>query len=815
MLVDAQSARAQQAVDAWAKDDRLAEIVVTAQKRQEDAKQVPISLSVISGKELTAAHIDDIADLTRAVPDVSFSGASGTGSGAGLSNIEIRGVSSQGGQSTVGIYLDDVALDIPNTGTMGQPEPKFFDLERIEVLRGPQGTLFGAGSEGGTIRFVSKQPDLQSFSGSVATELSGTEGGGVNWKETGILNIPLIDDRLAARVGVQISQRGGYIDQISPYTGEVVASNINGEGDIVARAALKWRASDELTVTPSMFYQRTKLDDLDTAYLNYYGPPFGLSGPTPIDTTAKLIREPGIDTLFVPSITANYDLGFADATSITSHYKRDFRVTEDVTVVDSLGLDDYAFDPTSCNGLLDPQACQTLYNKFSQMPSVAYVDNTVSQISEEVRLASKPYDASAGLPLTWIAGMYYSSQTVRWTDNEYTPGLASTFAAAGLNEPQIESLVGWSRIPPANSSTSTYSSGPPFPNEEVFFSNRNYDTRQFAGFGEATYYAAPTVRFTAGLRYLYARSAFSRDAGAYWNYDYVMDHPPPGHAYATTPKFAFGWDVTAEDTVYSTISKGFRLGNVNRPVQVNSCVLNGTQNGVPSSSCSNSLNSYGFSSFPNSYRPDSLWNYEIGDKARLFDNHLSIDVAAFYIDWKNIQQSLSLPQGWSVIANTGEAHIYGFEWELKGTLLPGLTLSTSGSINRALLVTSGLVLNADTGLPYHDAPVEGVPMWNAKIAANYARPLADGVNGFARIDTMFTGHSHGAIADDDPDYERSAYSLTTLSMGLDLGRDYSVSLFVKNLFDDRTVIQRPSVDYITLGLRPAPRTIGVTGSFVF
>jgi iron complex outermembrane receptor protein len=813
-LVVAESSRADQVAGTWAKDGGLAEIVVTAQKRQEDPKQVPISLTAISGPELVAEHISSMEDLTRAVPDVSYSGASGTGSGAGLGNIEIRGISSQGGQSTVGIYLDDIALDVPNTGTMGQPEPKFFDLERIEVLRGPQGTLFGAGSEGGTIRFVSKQPDLDNFGGSVSSELSGTEGGGINWKETGIVNIPMINDQMAARIGVQISHKAGYIDQISPYTGEVVAPDINAESDIVAKATIKWRVTDELTIKPSMFYQHTDLADLDTAYLTYYGPPLGLSGPTPIDSTAKLVREPAADALYVPSLTVTYDLGFADVTSITSHYKRDINVIEDVTVVDSLGLDSYAFDPTSCNGLLNGQACQSLYNQFSRLPSVAYVDNTVNQIAQEIRLASKPYDRS-GFPVTWITGVYFSSQSVRWTDNEYTPGLDSTFAGAGLTAPEIQSLVGWSTTPPANSSTSTYSSGPPFPNQEVFFSNRNYNTRQVAGFGEATYYAAPTVRFTAGLRYLYATSTFSRNAGAYWNYDYVWDHPPASHAYATTPKFAFGWDVTPDDTVYATISKGFRLGNVNRPVQVNSCVLNGTQNGVPSSACTGNLNSYGFSAFPNSYGPDSLWNYEIGDKARLFNNHLSIDVAAFYIDWKNIQQTLQLPQGWSFIANTGEARIYGFEWDVKGSVLQGLTLSASGSFNRAVILSTGLVLNEATNEPYRNVPVEGVPVWNAKIGANYVRPLSEDINGFFRIDTTATGNSHGTFVAGTPDYDRPIYSLTTMSAGVDLGKDYTVSLFVKNLFDNRTVIQQPSVDYLTLGLRNTPRTIGIMGSVGF
>jgi outer membrane receptor protein involved in Fe transport len=814
MLVAAASSRADQAADTRTKDGGLAEIVVTAQKRQEDPKEVPISLTAISGPELVAEHINSMEDLTRAVPDVSYSGASGTGSGAGLGNIEIRGISSQGGQSTVGIYLDDVALDVPNTGTMGQPEPKFFDLERIEVLRGPQGTLFGAGSEGGTIRFVSKQPELNTYSGSVSSELSGTQGGGINWKETGIVNIPLIDDRMAARIGVQINHKDGYIDQISPYTGQVVASNINGESDIVAKAAVKWQVTDQLTIKPAMFYQHTDLQDLDTAFLTYFGPPLGLSGPTPIDTTAKLIREPAADALYVPSLTFAYDVGFADLTSITSHYKRNINVIEDVTEVDSLGLYSYAFDPTSCNGLLAAQACQNLYTQFSQLPSVAYVDNTVNQIAQEIRLASKPYDPSR-IPLTWIAGVYFSSQSVRWTDNEYTPGLDATFAGAGLTQAEVNSLVGWSTTPPANSATSTYSSGAPFPNQEVFFSNRNYDTRQIAGFGEATYYAAPTVRFTAGLRYLYATSTFSRDAGAYWNYDYVWDHPPPSHTYATTPKFAFGWDVSPEDTVYVTISKGFRLGNVNRPVQVNSCVLDGTQNGMPSSACTGNLKSYGFSAFPNSYGPDSLWNYEVGDKARLFDNHLSIDVAAFYIDWKNIQQTLELPQGWSFITNTGDARIYGFEWDVKGAVLPGLTLSTSGSFNRAVIQSTGLVLNHATGEPYQNVPVEGVPVWNAKIGALYERPLSDDMRGFFRIDTTATGNSHGTFVAGDPDYDRPIYSLTTLSSGVDIGKDYSVSLFVKNLFDNRTVIQQPSVDYLTLGLRNTPRTIGVMGSVAF
>ena len=151
-----------------------------------------------------------------------------------------------------------------------------------------------------------------------------------------------------------------------------------------------------------------------------------------------------------------------------------------------------------------------------------------------------------------------------------------------------------------------------------------------------------------------------------------------------------------------------------------------------------------------------------------------------------------------MIANTGEARIYGFEWDVKGAVLPGLALSTSGSFNRAVILSTGLVLNQATNEPYRNVPVEGVPVWNAKIGANYVHPLSDDVNGFLRIDTTATGNSHGTFVAGTPDYDRPIYSLTTLSSGVDIGKDYTVSLFVKNLFDNRTVIQQPSVDYLNV-----------------
>ena len=187
---------------------QLQEITVTAQKRTEDIKDIPFSVSAISGAELLEHHVADYDDLTRALPGISFE----AGPGPGLDTIEIRGVSSQSGSATVGIYVDEVSVTVSNSQYDGAVQPKVFDLDRVEVLRGPQGTLYGASSMGGTIRFITKQPDLDAFSANASTDLSETHHGGFNNDEYGILNIPVIDGVFALRVGVDLANESGYID---------------------------------------------------------------------------------------------------------------------------------------------------------------------------------------------------------------------------------------------------------------------------------------------------------------------------------------------------------------------------------------------------------------------------------------------------------------------------------------------------------------------------------------------------------------------------------------------------------------------------
>ena len=290
-------------------------ITVTAQKRSEDIKEVPLNITVLSGTQLQEQHINDITDLAREVPGLSFSNEGGSG----LSKIELRGISSDAGSPTVGIYLDEVPITMRNLLNTGATEPQFFDLDRIEVLRGPQGTLYGASSMGGTIRFISKQPDLDDYGGSLYSELSGTKHGGLNYEESGVVNVPLVKGMAALRLGFDYLDNSGYINQLSP-TGQVVDTDINDETTGVLRATLKARLSSDLTITPAVFFQRLRVDDTSVYDLSL-----------PALSTEKLVAERGRDTLFVPSVTVDYDLHWADLTSVSSYFWRQFNRVQDGT----------------------------------------------------------------------------------------------------------------------------------------------------------------------------------------------------------------------------------------------------------------------------------------------------------------------------------------------------------------------------------------------------------------------------------------------------------------------------------------------------
>ncbi len=777
---------------------KVEEIIVTSQKRSENVRKVPLSVTVLSGAQIKAEHITNFADLTRAVPNLSFSSQAGEG----LANLEIRGVSSQAGTATVAVYLDDVSLTTRNIYTQGTTEPRFLDISRVEVLRGPQGTLYGASALGGTLKYISNPPVMDVTTGSLFTELSGTYHGGVNWDEQGVVNIPLSPGRAALRIAAETGGDSGYINNIDPVTGQTIKANINSNNFNDARATLLLTPTPWLSIIPMVFWQKDVTHDVDAQYL-----------ALPNFQTPKRVAEPGHDAVFVPSMTIKADLGFADLVSVTSNYERHFRRTLDSTVYNNINLytcDFFATTPVPCATNNDNNPA--FDNALNDIPSSTFYNNTVRQWSQEFRLVSKPYDpAGGGLPLTWLAGLYYSDEHSTFTDTETINGINGVFNRFGYN-PEDPTII-----------SGTFPGA--FSNDFVFHGLRAYDTAQYAVFGETTYYPQPNVRLTFGARYLYARDGERSKQDGFFSYGDTGLTTAVTHFYAFTPKFALGWDITPQNTLYANVSKGYRLGSENRPILY-----------IPGDAGAYGTPTYDLAqlnfnhNIPVALGPDKLWNYEVGDKARLLGGRVTANVDAFYIKWDNIQTNIPLvTSGLDFETNAGAAQSYGAEVELRARVNEQLIVNVAGSYVHATLdhgVTIGNAVLAGTAAGER---VPGVPEFNLDLNGRQEFRVTDRIGGFVSVDIPWVGPSHGVPINTNPDYKRPSYVTLDAVMGLDFG-PWEVTMFGKNLTNNNKIIQRPDIQgstagygftYLgqavanTQGFTERPLTVGMNATYKF
>ncbi|MBV8468852.1 MAG: TonB-dependent receptor, partial [Burkholderiaceae bacterium] len=725
---------------------QLEVVIVTSQKRVEDVKQVPLSVSAISAEGLKEGQMSNFDDLARNIPNLSNSNAGGPG----LSTIEMRGVSSAAGSATVGVYLDDISLTTRNLYSQGTAEPRFFDLERVEVLRGPQGTLYGASSMGGTMKFISKQPDLKHFGGDVQLDVSSTDHTSqLNGQVQVVLNAPIQTDQLALRIGVQAGHLAGYINQVSDQTLQTIAKGIDSNDWTVLKAALKLKVNNDWTVTPGLFYQKMLTGDVDASYTSVGSyQQYNAGVALPIFTTSKIEREPGSDTLTVPSLTVNGDVGFADFTGVLNGYKRSFKRTQDGTDVNS---------PYVGSQILNT----TVSNIVTYLPSAVYLDNEVSQTSLELRMASKAADYNAN-PISWVGGAYFSQNKTDVADTEPIFGINAAFTNNGLN---INDLAQWA------AGSGMFVGG--FANDLSYYSARHYDDMQSSVFGELTYHFSDSLRGIVGLRYLQASEEFHRE-GNYFFAGGPLTFALNTTAHKATPRFALDWDVSKTTTVYANIAEGFRLGGVNRPIPL-------TISGNVSD-----LANLGLTSAPMTFAPDSLWSYEVGSKSRLLDNRVELNLAAFYINWSNIQQDVYLPTaGFDFETNVGNAISKGVEFSLKARLTNSLLLNVSGNYTSAYFAEDvpwlGTISSGNPGLNVQKGdPIEGVPKFGATVGGEYQFGLTDNIDSALRLNAQWVGSSHGTFVRSNPDYLRPGYMTIDGSWSLYMGK-YNLNFMVKNL----------------------------------
>lgn len=753
--------QAQQKADE--KSDQIEVVTVTAQKRKEDPNKVAMSISAVSGAQLQSQHVADFTDLTRVVPNISFTAATGNGgAGPGTSNIEVRGISSAAGAATVGIYLGDVSLTVGNVYTMGTVEPKFFDIDRVEVLRGPQATLYGASSMGGTIKFVPNEPDLKDREFTTYADVSSLKGGSTSYSANAVANFPLLTDELALRIGVQTQRAGGFIDQVDG-AGKVLANDINKIDDQELRVALKWQPLRTLTITPSFYYQ--KVDAKDIAAFNFELPPY---------QAQKQVREPSKDILQTANVAVNWDLGWADLVSSTSYFKRKFDRIQNGSAYNSYSLSTF-LTSTDDGGNASPE----LIDAIAGLPSAVNINNRVRQVSQEFRLASRPYDEKVS-PWTWLGGLYFSNQHTGIDENDPIFGVNATFASFGYATPDPDLLPGWN--------------GASFPGDNSFQGVFRYREKQSSIFGEANYYFTPSLHATVGARYLKGDSTLNQRNGLYLAGAGNNSNTSLSST-AFTPKYAVTWEVNPQHTVYGTAAKGFRLG--------------GSNVFVPPTTCGQDLEANGLTQGPATYAADSLWSYELGSKSRFFNNRLSVNADVFYIKWKNIQQGVYLPTcAYTYNANAGNAVSKGFEFDIKAKPVSGLTLSASGGYVQAELTNDEGVNNGVLGA-VRGAQVQGVPKYNAAVSAQYNFAVFGDKSAFVAGGVQWVGPSKGSLNPASTDYDRPGYHTADFSAGLTVDR-YKFTAYVKNAFDNDTVIQHPQVASIVQGYRVTPRAIGVS-----
>ncbi len=757
------------------------EIIVTAQKRSEEIRKVPISLSVLSGAALRDQGIANYDDLSRAVPSVAFNAVAGE---EGRTNIVIRGVSSVSGASTVGLYLDDVSITVPNLYRDGAIEVRLPDIERVEVLRGPQGTLYGDSSEGGTIRYITTPANPNAFGLTLTSDASGTKHGGANFADSGTINIPLVPDKLSLHAAINYENDSGWIDHYTP-GGVLDKKGVNSANSLTAHVSATWTPDSSLTVTPAFFYQRAENADNAAFY-----PGIGLWEQD------KEVAEPSRDTVALGSLTIKKAMGFADLTSVTGYFDRIAERQEDGTYFNSTAFAEFFLDTVY-------PAYQPINDTvIANLPSAVEIRTHYKQFSQELRLSSN--DTSAGASwLKWQVGAYYATQSVHNTDYQTIGGINSTFLSIygiPLDQSLVQNAFG-------NPNYGTPGGGPAiplFPGDIDESDNRTYRQQQFAVFGQASIAFARGWKLDLGGRFSAAHEDYiSVETGFYQigNLGYQTAGQPPAPAYlqdgtgqAFLPKATLYHDLTATSSVYASAAKGFRLGGPTGPITFG-----------PTSVCAGDFAAINQTTQPTHYSSDSLWTYEVGTKNEFARRRIRFNASGYLTNWNNIQQQIYLPTcGYYFTSNIGNARIWGAEAEASFKLTHALSISATSSVNNAKVIQSNNPIDVAVGQHLID-----VPDFTATAGANYLQPIGPSTAIVGLVNYAYTGHSYGSYLLTDTNYYNPSYAVVNASIGVRFGPN-QITLYAKNLFNNETIIQRPEINTVTEGYTVHPRTFGLT-----
>ncbi len=624
--------------------NELGEIVVTAQHRSEKLQDVPISMSVVTGATLENFGEKSINDYAAGMPNVAISsgaGAGGNGSSFGVSStraVAIRGVY---GNNTTSFYLNDTPIPM-------SLDPRALDIARVEVLRGPQGTLFGASAMGGTIRLITRKPSLEKTSGKVDLEGSDVNHGGGGYSVDGTLNVPLIRGTVGARVnvfsgfdpGLYTRTWGGPLDPRSPIIAYPPGGAPVGQKDHVGAqqttgisAALKIAPSaiPGLTITPLLMYQHS----------NTNGYPLADYTPNNFTQTRPLnVPEAVEDRWSFAGLTVRQETSFGRFIGSGTYFYRNAYDLEDTTDINAIafwGIPYYVPAPLQ----------NTLITKTW---------------TSEAR-----FESSFSGPVQVVLGVFSSISDRTFREYYLAPGLDA--ASGGALGTDLE-----------------YTQATP-----------NTD-KERAAFVDVTYKMTDRIQVSAGIRRAYLNHSGAYTANGPLNGGF--SGPPDTYGnhgeYDSAPRYTAKYQIAPNQMLYASAAKGFRIGGTNSLLPA-ICTADlaalGLKNGAP-------------------FTSDSLWSYEIGSKNTWAAGHVQSRFALYQIDWKGIQQSVYLPCTFNLVANSGAARSDGAEFETDIAPIDNLTLNLAigyenARITEATTQSRTVVGQSLTGVPKWSGSVSG------------------------------------------------------------------------------------------------------------
>ena len=692
----------------------LSTITVTARKRGESLAEVPTSITAFTAEALEDFHVQSFNDYATMTPNLSFSYGGGPTGIADSRAIAIRGITGQnlfGTAGATGFYIDDTPLP-------GSVDPRILDIDNIEVLKGPQGTLYGESSLGGNIRLVTKQPSLTENAFSYSADAGVTSGAGSpDGGLSAVGNLVLVPDTLAVHVVAFGDHEGGYLTRTypaasSPATTDpflsVPRTSVGDQGAITTyggSVSALLKVTDNFDVKVRVMHQEQN----DYGFPATFAP---LPSFTPVYTLDRAfdVQPMASDNWTLPSLDLTFRGSGYNVTSSTSYFHRHTEDLEDSTY--------------------GTQQIFASYYEVSGLPAQPYLwqgDHTHNEISNETRVSFDPVHNLSG-----TAGFFFSNtNTLFYIPPTYAQGLVN---ATVNNMP-----------------------GSPWPNNEIWTQSNPANQKDISLFGELYYKFLEKFTLTLGLREYWLKQHTDYVADGFMNGGATPSDPQSNSENGTNPKVGLSYQIDSATMVYASASKGFRAGGAQAFLPF--CA----EPSLPVDDITH-------------LKSDTLWTYEAGTKVQLQD--VLLTAAAFHIDWKNIQQQVALSCGSYFDINGNKARINGVEFEALGHVTPELQVRAGLGYESTSITDPGALglvgLAAGTR-------ILGTPAVTGTVGAVYKKAVFTNKSAFISVDYSYTGDSVSLLNGGDGEMAtRPSYSLVNTRFGLDWGNS-ELAFNIRNL----------------------------------